>query len=112
MPRTCHKWTQEELEIVTRDYQDTHQSRREIADKLGVTEFAVAGQIAKLGIANSSDRRPWTPQENLELAELMPKLSTIVTFTHVGPQTSTHPNVLTHGYKHLTTFPTIDVATP
>lgn len=75
MPRTLHKWTQEELEIVIRDYRGSHQSRREIADKLGVTEFAVAGQIAKLGIANSSDRRPWTPQEDLELAELTSQLS-------------------------------------
>ena len=77
MPRTLHKWTQEEHEIVRRDYQGTHQSRREIAAKLGVTEFAVAGQIAKLGIANSSGRRPWTPQEDLELRELTPKLSNI-----------------------------------
>jgi hypothetical protein len=66
-----HHWTDEEREIVRRDYQHTHASRREIARRLGVTEFAVAGQIATMGIAKRSDRRPWSPEEDERLRELI-----------------------------------------
>lgn len=73
-----HHWTDEDREIVRRDYRHTHASRREIARRLGVTEFAVAGQIATMGIAKRSDRRPWSADEDGKLWELI---------TQYAPQT-------------------------
>ena len=78
---TWHQWTDEEREIIRRDYQHTHESRRRIADFLSlrcgetVTEFAVAGQITIMGIAKRDDRRPWTEKEKEHLAELLHKYS-------------------------------------
>lgn len=70
-----HIWTEDEREIVRRDYAHTHASRRAIAQHLGISEFAVAGQIAKMGIAKRSDRRRWARQEDERLMELMPRYS-------------------------------------
>lgn len=72
-----HKWTDEEREIIRRDYQQTRASRREIAAHLSVTEYAVAGQIQRMGIAKRTDRRPWTPKENEQLGELITRYSSI-----------------------------------
>lgn len=72
-----HRWTDEEREIIRRDYRHTHESRRELAKKISlmsgdkVTEFAVAGQISMMGIAKRDDRRPWTPREKERLAEII-----------------------------------------
>lgn len=66
-----HRWTEEERNIVRRDYRHSHASRCEIAARLGVTEYAVAGQIAAMGIAKRTDRRPWTPEEDERLANLI-----------------------------------------
>ena len=71
--RQNHKWTDEERDIIRRDYKHTHKSRQELAARLGVTEFGVAGQISTMGIAKSDDRRPWTPQEKEKLANLIPR---------------------------------------
>ena len=71
MKRVNHQWTDEERDIVRREYAGTHKSRREIAAKLGVTEFAVAGQISKMGIALVTDRRLWTEEEEERLRELL-----------------------------------------
>lgn len=76
MGGTWHRWTQDEIDIVRRDYAHTHASRRQIAGRLGVTEFAVAGIISKLGIAKRDDRRPWTDPEARRLIRLMETLST------------------------------------
>lgn len=76
-----HKWKEEEREIIRRDYQHTHDSRRRIAEFLSmlcgetVTEFAVAGQIAMMGIAKRDDRRRWTPEEKEQLADIIHKYS-------------------------------------
>jgi len=66
-----HKWTDEERDIIRLEYRHTHASRRAIAEKLGVTEFAVAGQIACMGLAKGSDRRPWTAAEEERLGDLI-----------------------------------------
>jgi len=50
MGRSNHNWTPEELEVVRRDYKGTNASSRAIAAELGVTEFAVKGQAAKMGL--------------------------------------------------------------
>jgi len=71
--RQNHKWTDDERDIIRRDYKHTHKSRRELADRLGVTEYGVAGQISTMGIAKSNDRRQWTPQEKEKLAKLIPR---------------------------------------
>jgi len=71
--RPWHKWTDEERDIIRRDYRHTRVSRQELAAWLGVTEFGVAGQIATMGIAKSDDRHPWTEKEKETLAELIPQ---------------------------------------
>lgn len=69
--RANHEWTDEERDIIRRDYTHTRQSRRELAYRLNVTEFGVAGQIAIMGISKRDDRRRWTTEEEERLAELI-----------------------------------------
>jgi len=69
--RQTHKWTDEEREIIRRDYKHTHKSRQELASRLGVTQYAVAGQIAYMGIARRDDRRPWSPEEKERVVDLI-----------------------------------------
>lgn len=77
--RINHKWTEEERDIIRREYCYTHQSRRDLAAKLSyiagdkVTDYGVAGQISTMGIAKRDDRRPWTPEEKEKLSELIPQ---------------------------------------
>lgn len=66
-----HKWTEEDREVVRRDYQHTMASAGEIATRLGVTFSAVRGQIASMGIAKRSDHQHWTPKEKERLRELI-----------------------------------------
>ena len=47
-----HRWTDEEKEIVRRDYAHSRQSAKEIGARLGVTEFAVKGQVSMMGLGN------------------------------------------------------------
>jgi len=76
-----HNWTDEEREIVRRDYSHTRASAIHLAVKIShlsgarVTEFAVKGQISKMGIAKRSDRHPWSQREKDKLARLMPRYS-------------------------------------
>ena len=71
--RQNHKWTDDERGIIRRDYKHTRKSRQELAARLGVSEYGVAGQIAYMGIARSEDRHPWSPEEKEKLAELIPQ---------------------------------------
>jgi len=71
--RKNHNWTDEERDIIRRDYKHNRKSRQELAARLGVTEYGVAGQISNMGIAKSDDRHPWTPQEKERLAKLIPQ---------------------------------------
>ena len=71
--RKNHKWSDDERDIIRRDYKHTHKSRQELAARLGVTEYGVAGQISNMGIAKSDDRRPWSPEEKEKLAKLIPQ---------------------------------------
>jgi DNA-binding CsgD family transcriptional regulator len=63
-----HRWTEEEREIVRRDYKGTNASSRAIAAELGVTEFAVKGQAAKLGLMQQKSPN-WTQEEYRTLRE-------------------------------------------
>ena len=65
-----HKWTDEERDIVRRDYDGTNVSARNIASRLGVTLCAVKGQVQSMGIARDKSRR-WTPDDEERLAELI-----------------------------------------
>jgi len=69
-----HKWTEEEQEIVRRDYNGKNQSADDIAQRLGVTRCAVKGQVQKLGLAMQKSPR-WTQGELERLAELIHRYS-------------------------------------
>jgi len=71
-----HYWTEEEQEIVRRDYNGKNQSADEIAQRLGVTRCAVKGQVQKLGLAMQKSPR-WTQEELKHLAELIHRYSVI-----------------------------------
>jgi len=71
-----HKWTDEEREIVRRDYKGTNASAQEIAGRLGVTLFAVKGQVALLGIQQQKSP-PWTQHELAQLEELIHRYSVV-----------------------------------
>ena len=70
-----HRWTEEELAIVRRDFRGTHESCREIGARLGVSQHAVRGQVHKMGLAKHNERRPWSEAEKERLAELVPVYS-------------------------------------
>lgn len=65
-----HKWTDEEREIVRRDYRGTNSSAEAIGDRLGVSWCAVKGQVQKMGITKVH-RYSWTPEEDEILTELI-----------------------------------------
>ncbi len=65
-----HRWTEEELEIVRRDYKGTNASSQAIASKLGVTLAAVKGKAAVMGIMQVKSPA-WTEAEEETLAELI-----------------------------------------
>ena len=56
--------------MVRLNYRGTTESRRELADEIGVTPTAVAGQVARMGIAKTTARRPWNAEEDQRLREL------------------------------------------
>lgn len=66
-----HNWTDEERQIVRRDYKGTNQSTQQIANNVGVTFNAVKGQVQKMGISFHPDRKPWMPEEEERLTELI-----------------------------------------
>lgn len=73
-----HHWTEEELEIVRRDFKHNRQSCIELAERLSrlsgdrVTQFAVRGQISKMGICKDG-RKPWSPRQDKRLRQLLSK---------------------------------------
>lgn len=77
-----HKWTEDERDIVRREYDGTNQTARLIAAKIAysagerVTFNAVKGQVQKLGLAIDKSRR-WTPEEIEILQEMITKYAPI-----------------------------------
>jgi len=74
--RHHHKWTEEERDIVRRDYDGHNKTSEGIAQRLSlmasdkVTLFAVKGQAAKMGIMQ--DKSPnWTEKEVLILTDMI-----------------------------------------
>ena len=76
MRKKNHQWTDEEREIIRRDFRQTSASQRELANRLGVTNAQAAYQITRMGLRRRSDRRPWTPEENSRLLDLIEEKST------------------------------------
>ena len=72
-----HEWTQEEKEILRREYQPERESRRELATRLAVTEGAMNYQAGKMGLQKTSGRRHWTPEENETLIEMVERKSVV-----------------------------------
>ena len=69
-----HYWTDEERDIVRRDYDGHAFSVDRIANKLGVTFCAVKGQVQRMGIA--MDKSPaWTGKETELLREMINQCS-------------------------------------
>jgi len=71
-----HKWTDAERGIARRDYRGTDQSADEIAQYLGVTKWAVKGQLAKMGLLQQKSP-PWAEKELERLAQLIHRYSII-----------------------------------
>lgn len=65
-----HRWTDEELEALRRDYQHTNKSRDELAVRLGVTKYAVSGQIRRMGLSRHIGKA-WSDVEDRKLLRLM-----------------------------------------
>ena len=65
-----HKWTEEERDIVRREYNGTNLNALRIASKIGVTLCAVKGQVQRLGIAQQKSP-PWSEKEVEKLSELI-----------------------------------------
>lgn len=65
-----HRWTDEELEIIRRDYQHTNRSRDELAIRLRVTKYAVAGQVRRMGLARHRGKT-WSDSDNKRLLILL-----------------------------------------
>ena len=74
-----HSWTDEEREIVRREYAGTNASASRIAAMLSrpgdhVTKWAVKGQVQKLGLARIKSRA-WSSKEDEKLADLTTKFA-------------------------------------
>jgi len=69
-----HYWTDEERDIVRREYDGHNFTALKIANKLGVTFNAVKGQVTKMGIAVDKSR-DWTAGETEILRELITQYS-------------------------------------
>ena len=65
-----HKWTEEERDIVRREYNGSNSSGKRIASILGVTLYGVKGQVQILGIAQQKSP-PWSDKELDNLVELI-----------------------------------------
>lgn len=70
-----HNWTEEERDFIRVSYRHTVDSRREIAQLLGVSEDAVAGQIERQGVGKRIGRRRWTEEEDEQLGDLIGRCS-------------------------------------
>jgi len=78
-----HKWTEEERDIVRRDYMGTNDSAKSISTNLHVSFNAVKGQVQKLGIC-TKDKRPWTRDEITKLTDMARSVHPKVIATKLG----------------------------
>ncbi len=71
--RENHRWQDWERDVVRRDYDCTRASTDRIAERLGVSFIAVKGQVAHMGLARKTSKKPWSPEQDERLRELMPR---------------------------------------
>ena len=79
-----HKWTEEELAIVQRDYAGDRASAQRIASHMGVSFYAVRGQIQRLGLGRQDRRMEWSQEEVEKLRELVPHFSMVTIAKRMG----------------------------
>lgn len=84
-----HRWTDEERDIVRRDYKGNNRSADYIASNLGVTRCAIKGQVQKMGLAMQKSP-PWTEKELDLLEDLIHKHSV----TQVAKRLHRSPNAV------------------
>lgn len=72
-----HHWTDDEREIVRRDYRHTHRSARELGARFGRSEFAVRGLVSRMGLCGHRNRRAWSDAEDERLRALMERYATL-----------------------------------
>ena len=65
-----HQWTDGEDDIVRREYSQTKESTRRIAQKLGLTVYQVSGRCGVLGLLKRTSRNHWTDGEETLLVKL------------------------------------------
>ena len=70
-----HKWTDDELEIVRRDYRGTRASGLEIANRLGVTYWQVHFALEGMGLNHRWNERYWVAREDRYLEENYDRLT-------------------------------------
>lgn len=70
-PRPQHRWSEEDREIIRRDYRHTRRSCEVLGARFGVSWFALRYQVGVMGIARSGNRRPWSEEEDERLCQLM-----------------------------------------
>ncbi len=70
--RTRHHWTEDEIEIIRRDYQQTKASQAELAGRFGVSQPAMASVIRSAGLSKRGRlHRPWMADEDERLRDLV-----------------------------------------
>ncbi len=73
--RKCcyHRYSDEEIDIIRRDYRHSKESLRELAQRLGTTPASINGKVRLLGLSKRTDyrRRKWTEEEEKKLVKLL-----------------------------------------
>lgn len=96
-----HQWTEEEDELLRREYQQTHESRDHLALKLGLSVNQVHHRLAKLGLLKKTDRVTyrWTPAEVARLEKLMEQGKNV---EQIAKLMNRSPNAITtYAHRHL-----------
>lgn len=68
-----HNWTEEENDVIRREYRHDRASADRLAEQFGVSFQAIRSRITRLGLARSSRRVPWAPEDDERLQEILPK---------------------------------------
>ncbi len=63
-----HIWTDDERDIIRRDYKGTRESVQVLSGKIGASFYGVKGQIQKMGLSLVK-KHTWTPREEEYLRE-------------------------------------------
>ena len=79
--RPQHHWTDDEIEIVLRDYRHTRRSAREIGARFEVSEHSVRGLVSRKGMCRNTNRRAWSPAQDERLRSLLERYAAQTTAT-------------------------------